>query len=141
MKKVLLVDDDAVILQIYRQKLQQVFLFETASDGLEAMKKMHSFKPDVVVLDIMMPKFNGLEVLNYIRSEPALKNLVVVVLSNMFIGSEQRQAATDKADLTLLKSTCSPGQLVEAINQILVATNADNPTPGSVGDTGGDTQL
>lgn len=90
MKKVLLVDDDAVILQIYRPKLEQFFLFDMAPDGLEALKKLHSFKPDVVVLDIMMPKFDGIEVLEYIRSNPALKNLRVVVLSNMFIGAEQR---------------------------------------------------
>lgn len=141
MKKVLFVDDDAVILQIYRPKLEQFFLFDMAPDGLEALKKLHSFKPDVVVLDIMMPKFDGIEVLEYIRSNPALKNLRVVVLSNMFIGAEQRQAAADKADLALLKSSCSPEQLVEAINQILAATNADNPTPGSADATGGDTQL
>jgi two-component system alkaline phosphatase synthesis response regulator PhoP len=138
MKKVLLVDDDPLILQIYRPKLQQVFLFDTATDGLEAMKKLQSFKPDVVVLDIMMPKFNGLEVLNYIRSDPALKNILVVILSNMFVGSDQRQVAAAKAELTFLKSSCSPGQLVEAINRILVAPSADNQAPGTADVTGGD---
>jgi CheY-like chemotaxis protein len=124
MQKILLVDDDAVILQVYRPKLQQSFLVETASDGLDAMKKLHSFKPDALVLDIMMPRFSGLEVLKFIRSNPVLKSLRVVVLSNMFFGAEQRQSAAGEADLAFQKSSCTPARLVEAIQQLLSDANA-----------------
>ena len=65
MSKLLLVDDDPVIAEIYRRKLaQQNFQVEVAPDGLAAMKVLPEFKPEIVVLDIMMPKFSGLEVLN-----------------------------------------------------------------------------
>ena len=134
MRKVLFIDDEALILEIYRPKLQQYgFQIQTATDGLEALKIMRNSKPDVVVLDIMMPKFSGIEVLKYIRADPALKDLRVVVLSNMFVGAEERQAATAGADKALLKSTCTPGTLVEAINEVLAAPRADGQAGGPPG--------
>ena len=69
MIKILLVDDDAVIVQIYRKKLLEYgYEVEVAEDGLAAIKALHDVKPNLVVLDIMMPKFNCLEVLEFIRS-------------------------------------------------------------------------
>jgi CheY-like chemotaxis protein len=141
MKKILFIDDEALILEIYRTKLQQYgFRVDTATDGLEALRMMRSSRPDVVVLDIMMPKFSGLEVLKYIRAEPALKDLRVVVLSNMFVGAEERQAATAGADKALLKSGCTPALLVEAINEVMAAPRADDRAPGPSGAPGGTAQ-
>ena len=138
MKKILFIDDEALILEIYSSKLQQYgFRVDTATDGLEALKMMRNSKPDVVVLDIMMPKFSGLEVLKYIRAEPALKDLRVVVLSNMFVGAEERQAATAGADKALLKSSCTPALLVEAINEVMAAPRPDGQAPGPAGAPGG----
>ncbi|MGC3957625.1 MAG: response regulator [Verrucomicrobiota bacterium] len=60
MKKILLVDDDALVLELYRKKLTQGgFDVHTALDGLEAIKLLGSFTPDFVVLDLMMPKLSG----------------------------------------------------------------------------------
>ena len=138
MKKILFIDDEALILEIYSSKLQQYgFRVDTATDGLEALKMMRNSKPDVVVLDIMMPKFSGLEVLKYIRAEPALKDLRVVVLSNMFVGAEERQADTAGADKALLKSSCTPALLVEAINEVMAAPRPDGQAPGPAGAPGG----
>jgi len=125
MKRILLVDDDPVILLVYREKLLDAgFHVDIAMDGLVAMKLLHSAPPDVVVLDMMMPQFNGLEVLKFIRSEPALKNLRVIILSSMFFGVEQRQAATGEADKALTKSDCTPALLIEAINEVLATSPA-----------------
>jgi len=124
MKTILLVEDDLVVLAAYQERLQHAgFHVETALDGLAAMKLLHSAKPDVVVLDMMIPKFSGLEVLKYIRSEAWLKDVGVIVLSNMLFGSEQREVAAFEADRTTTKSECTPVRLIAAISEVL-ATKA-----------------
>src|SRR6266446_2696104 len=120
MSKILLVDDDAVIVEIYRKKLaQEGFDVETAPDGLEAVKALHKAKPDLMVLDLMMPRFSGFEVLKYIRTQASLRDLRVVVLSNFYVGGEQHREVAAQANAALLKAQCRPATLVETINQVL----------------------
>jgi CheY-like chemotaxis protein len=120
MRKVLFVDDDQVVLGLYRKRLELAgFAVEVASDGLSAMKLANTFRPDVMVLDIMMPKFSGLDVLSYLRGQTAFKALPVIVLSNMFVGGEQRQAAAAGANKVLPKITCTASQLVASIYEVL----------------------
>ncbi|MGN6554323.1 MAG: response regulator transcription factor, partial [Verrucomicrobiota bacterium] len=70
MKKILLVEDDALIARIYRQKLTEAgFEVIVAPDGLEAMKQLPGLHADLVVLDILMPKLSGLDVLRFIRQD------------------------------------------------------------------------
>ncbi|MGH7969467.1 MAG: response regulator, partial [Limisphaerales bacterium] len=86
MKRVLLVDDDPLILKLFRDGLMRHdFQVETASDGLEAMKALRSTRPDIVVLDLMMPKLSGVDVLKFIRGQKDLAPLPVIVLSNSYV--------------------------------------------------------
>src|ERR1039458_6938315 len=78
-----------------------------------------AMKPDVVVLDLMMPKLNGVDVLKYIRSTPALKNTPVIILSNAHMTRLAQEAAAIGAERALLKSSCTPGQLIDVINDLL----------------------
>jgi len=122
MKRILLVDDDPVIRLTYRNKLADAgFEVDIAADGLIAMKLLHSAKPDLMVLDVMMPKFSGLEVLKYIQSQETLKDVRIIILSNMQFGGEQREAAAIEADKTLTKSDCTPSVLIAVINEVLTA--------------------
>jgi len=131
MKRILLVDDDPVIRLAYRNKLVGAgFQVDMAADGLNAMKLLHAATPDLLVLDVMMPKFSGLEVLKYIQSQAVLKAVRVIILSNMQFGSEQREAAATEADRILAKSDCTPAILLAAINDIL-ATPRNKPTAKS----------
>src|SRR5437762_3226968 len=99
MSKILLVDDDAVVVEVYRRRLSQNgFEVETAPDGIAAINLLRSSKPDLVLLDLMMPRFNGFEVLKYVRSQNELKDTRVVVLSNMYIGGVERHAAAAASD-------------------------------------------
>jgi len=137
-KKILLVDDDAFIVEAYSQKLRHAgFEVETAGDGLTAVKLLSNSKPQVVVLDLMLPQLSGFELLNHIRKRPELKDLRVIVLSNFYLGDSERQAAAAEADATLQKSKCTPTLLVETINQLLYGATAAQSRAGAVAITRG----
>src|SRR5438093_11646509 len=138
MSKVLVVDDDPVIVEVYRRKLlQEGFEVEIAKDGLEALNQLQgSAKPDLVLLDLMMPRFNGFEVLKFIRSQSGLKDTRVVVLSNFYFGATERQAAAADADASLLKSSSSPAVVMETVKQVLAGGGAGPAAPPSRPTTG-----
>jgi CheY-like chemotaxis protein len=125
MTTIFLVEDDSVVIQVYRAKfLREGFAVEVAENGLVAMKMLAAVKPDVVVLDLMMPKLNGVDVLKYIRSTPTLKEIPVIILSNAHMTKLAQEAAAIGAERALLKSSCTPRQLIEAINELLSGTAA-----------------
>jgi CheY-like chemotaxis protein len=122
MKTIFLVEDDPVVVKVYGAKFEREgFLVEVAEDGLVALKMLAAVKPDVVVLDLMMPKLNGVDVLKYIRATPALKAIPVIILTNarMTMTSLVQEAAVIGAERALLKSSCTPDQLIKVINDLL----------------------
>jgi CheY-like chemotaxis protein len=120
MKTIFFVEDDAVIMHVYGTKfLREGFLIEVAEDGLTAMKQLKTSKPDLIVLDLMMPKFSGVDVLKFIRAEPTLKSTPVIILSNAYMSDLAQEAAKLGAELALLKSSCTPAILVDAVKDLL----------------------
>ena len=131
MKTIFLVEDDPVVVKVYSAKfVREGFHVEVAEDGLVALKMLPTVKPDVVILDLMMPKLNGVDVLKYIRSEPGLKATPVIILSNAHMTSLAQEAAAIGAERALLKSSCTPGQLLVEINNLLSGT-AENSDPAT----------
>jgi CheY-like chemotaxis protein len=120
MKKILLVDDDALVLQVFRDGLlRQGFQVATAKNGLEAINMLEENKPDLIVLDLMMPKLTGADVVKFIRAQAHLADLPVIVLSNSYVDeltTAVRQAGVQEA---LVKSRCTPSTLVDIIQQTL----------------------
>ena len=84
-----------------------------------AVRMLAAMKPDVVVLDLMMPKLNGVDVLKYIRATPALKDTPVIILSNAHMTRLGQEAAAIGAEMALLKSSCTPSKLIDVINDLL----------------------
>ena len=81
--RVLFVEDDALVAQMYRLKLElDGYSVEVASDGVAALEKARSMQPDIVFLDIRLPKLDGLSVLEKLRADPETEHLPVVILSN-----------------------------------------------------------
>jgi CheY-like chemotaxis protein len=82
--KVLLVEDDKMIARTYIRKLAlEGFRIAAASNGEEGLAALEKDRPDIILLDIMMPKMNGIETLKRIKANPAYKDLPVVILTNL----------------------------------------------------------
>ncbi len=129
MRNILLVDDDPLVLQIYQDGLEQLGAHvTTAVDGIAATRALRALTPDVVVLDLMMPKFSGVDVLKFIRSEQTLKALPVVVLSNSYMNELATEAADLGVQKALLKVRCSPSVLLEAIADVMAGRVSSEDT-------------
>ena len=121
MKKILFVEDDAVITRVYGQKLSKAgFDVAVAEDGLAAIRKLPEFSPELVVLDLMMPKLSGVDVLKFMRQEARFRSVRVIVFSNaLHHNSFGEQAASFGIDRALVKASVSPKQLVEIVETVL----------------------
>jgi CheY-like chemotaxis protein len=120
MKKLLFVDDDPLVPKLYQQSLGRLgFDVQTAEDGLAAMRLLRASRPDVVVLDLLMPRFSGVDVLKFIRTDKDLKTLPVIVLSNAYMNDLGRDAASLGVQKAILKSRCTPSELKQAIDDVL----------------------
>jgi CheY-like chemotaxis protein len=133
MKRILFVEDDALVARIYTPKLTGAgFEVQTAEDGLLAVQRLREFKPDLVVLDLLMPKLGGLEVLKFIRNELALKETRVIVFSNSFLGELLEQVASIGVEEALVKASVTPRQLVDIINNVFARPSRSFLAPGTV---------
>ena len=82
LNKILIVDDEPFNLDLLEQELSDHdYVMERASDGVEALEKTQSFKPDVILLDYMMPRMNGLEVVRQLRKSQEHKGIPVILLT------------------------------------------------------------
>jgi len=120
MKNILYAEDNALVVQVYGNVLKREgFGVEVAEDGLVAMKKLAAGKYDLMLLDLLMPKINGTDVLKYIRSTPALKAMPVIILSDGSMADVAQDALAIGVEGALLKSTCNPKILVDTVRKIL----------------------
>ena len=86
MKKILIIEDEQIVANVYRNKLVvEGYLAEIALDGESGLKLMRTFQPDAIVLDLILPKMSGIEVINKIRGEPEFSKLPIIVLSNTYL--------------------------------------------------------
>lgn len=83
-KTVLLVDDDPLIQRMYQRKLtSDGYTVVTATNGEEALAQLLKLKPDIILLDVMMPKMNGVETLKAVKGQDATKAIPVIILTNL----------------------------------------------------------
>ena len=126
MKRILLVDDEPQLLQVYGEGLRlKGFEVETAEDGLAAAQALRKAKPDAIVLDLMMPKLTGVDVLKFIRGQASLADVPVVVLSNAYLTDLARQAEAAGVDKAFMKCNCTPATLAETLESLLHAPAAE----------------
>jgi two-component system, chemotaxis family, sensor histidine kinase and response regulator WspE len=120
MKRMLIIEDDQLVGSIYRHKFQsEGFEVQVAVDGEAGWNAVRTMRPDVVILDLMLPKLNGVEVLKRIRATAESRELPVIVLSNAYLSSLIQDAWRAGADNCLIKANCTPKQLLEVVQKTL----------------------
>lgn len=122
--KILLAEDDKFISRAYKDGLERAgFEIIIAFDGVEAIKKIREEKPDLILLDLIMPDKNGFEVLEEIKMDDALKNMRVIILSNLGQDSDiEKGKALGAADY-LIKSNLSMKEVIEKVKFYLAKTH------------------
>ena len=126
--KVLVVDDEIYIVHILDFSLgMEGYEVVTALDGEQALERIESDKPDMIVLDIMMPKLDGYEVCRTIKSNPATRHIPVILLSAKGRNVDQKMGFDVGADDYITKPF-SPRKLVERINQLLGQAVTEKPS-------------
>jgi len=120
MKKALIIEDDSFLQGLEAVKLKKEgYNIVTASTGEEAMKKIHEPGIDVILLDLILPDFDGFEILKKIKTIETLKNIPVIVFSNL---SEEKAIKKSKelgATDFMVKSNFTLDELIKRINEIL----------------------
>jgi CheY-like chemotaxis protein len=134
MTKVLIVEDDPLISRMY----QKIFTFEkfdveVAANGEEALGKVTDFNPTLILLDVMMPKMNGLQVLEKLKEFDITKHIPVVMLTNLAGQQDAETALAKGAVKYIIKSEYEPKQVVDMVKDVLkgyantTASNASAP--------------
>jgi CheY-like chemotaxis protein len=132
MKKIVVVDDQTVLTSIYRAKFSaEGFQVGIAADGEQALEVIKRTRPDLVMLDLMLPKMSGLDVLKHLRALPDFKTLPIVVFSNAAKPGTLEEAWAAGATLVLSKSNTSPTKVVEAV-QTLLANSTEVVQPANL---------
>lgn len=122
MPKIAIIEDDQAISQMYRFKFEaEGFEVQTAENGKLGLELIESLKPDIILLDLMMPEMNGDEMLTKLRATDWGKTVKVIVLTNM---GEQEIPATVRelgVDAVILKADMTPRQVADLVNKKLAA--------------------
>ncbi|EKD48355.1 MAG: phosphate regulon transcriptional regulatory protein PhoB [uncultured bacterium] len=119
-KKILVAEDDEFLIKAYKAKLEQEgFEILLATDGEEAVSLVNSENPSVILLDVMMPKISGFEVLETVRKNPATKDIPVIIMSNLGQESDVKKGLNLGAQDYLIKSNLDMDQIVTKIRKYI----------------------
>lgn len=119
-KKVLIAEDDVFISEMYSVKLAEAgFEVDVVENGEEALKKIEENGYGVILLDIVMPKVNGWEVLDKVKIHKKEKGYKIIMLTNLDDKSNIQQAMENGADDYLIKSLFTPEEVLQKINKNL----------------------
>ena len=117
--RILIVEDEEALAKVLVEKLKSnSFTCETASDGIKALESLKKFKPDVVLLDLMLPIKGGMEVLKEMKSDDETKNLPVIVLSNLDSDEDIKEALKLGADDYFVKNNHPINEVIEKVKSL-----------------------
>lgn len=129
MTKVLIIEDDPLMSRMY----QKIFTFQkydvtVAGDGEEGLAKVAESHPTIILLDVMMPKMNGLEVLEKLKSDPTTKTIPVIMLTNL-AGQQDAETALSKGAVKyIVKSEHEPREIADMVAEVIAGyTRNDVP--------------
>jgi len=125
MKKILIIEDDQIVASIYRNQLAvEGYQVEIALDGEVGFELVKSFRPDAIVLDLMLPKVTGVDLMKQIRAEPDFQKVPVIVFSNTYMTNLVQDAWNAGATKCLSKANCTPRQVLEVVRGTIGSNGA-----------------
>jgi CheY-like chemotaxis protein len=123
MAKIMLVEDDAILVEMYQAKFElEGHEIMVATNGEECLDLLNGYKPDLILLDILMPKLNGFHVLKEIKKRPGLRAIPVILLTNLGeaeVDMNQELAGALGVNDYLIKSHHTPDEVVEKVMRTL----------------------
>jgi len=119
-KKILLVEDDTALAAVYKSRLElEGFEIREVNNGEDALSAAIEFKPDLILLDAMMPKISGFDVLDILRNTPDTTNIRVIMLTALSQPKDKERAEALGVDDYLVKSQVVIGDVVERVKHHL----------------------
>ena len=132
MAKILLVEDDVNLREIYSARFAaESYQVITASDGEEALATAVRERPDLIVLDVMMPKISGFDVLDILRSTPETKETKVIMMTALSQDADRQRGEALGANKYLIKSQVTLEDVVNAVKEALGGGGASVPASNS----------
>ena len=127
-KKILLVEDDVALASVYRSRMElEGFEIREVHNGEDALSAAVEFKPDLVLLDAMMPKISGFDVLDILRNTPETTNIRVIMLTALSQPKDKERAESLGVDDQLVKSQVVIGDVVERVKHHLGLDQPQTP--------------
>lgn len=129
MAKLMLVEDDAILVEMYQAKFElEGHEIIVATNGEECLQLLNNYQPDLILLDILMPKLNGFHVLKEIKKQPDLRNIPVILLTNLGeaeVDMNQELASALGVSDYLIKSHHTPDEVVEKVMRTLASVRGN----------------
>lgn len=120
--KIAIIEDDMAISQMYRLKFEaEGYEVETAENGKVGLELAEAFKPDIILLDLMMPEMTGDEMLTELRKKPWGKTVTVIILTNLGEEEAPKTLRELKVHSFIVKAEMTPRQVAERVKQALNA--------------------
>jgi DNA-binding response OmpR family regulator len=120
---ILLVEDDTFLAGMYVTKLtMETYQAELATDGKLGLEKARKLKPNLILLDILLPKMNGFEVLHQLKDDPATRDIPVILLTNLGQKSDVLRGLDLGATDYLIKAHFMPSEVIDKIKHTLAAS-------------------
>lgn len=120
MSKILLIEDSEFMIRLYEKVFTlENFTVVVASNGMDGIKKAKEEKPDLILLDMMMPQMNGVTTLKYLKEAEETKNIPVVMLTNITGDQDAEKALEQGAVKYIVKSDYEPKDVVKMVREIL----------------------
>ncbi|KKW29584.1 MAG: hypothetical protein A3K06_01980 [Candidatus Doudnabacteria bacterium RIFCSPHIGHO2_01_52_17] len=118
--KVLVVEDEEILLTGLKEELESGgYTVQGASDGVEGLEKTKSFKPDLILLDLLMPKMDGMEMLQKLKADSSTRDVPVVILTNLSDYEKISEALSLGAMDYLVKANYKLEDLLEKVRTVL----------------------
>ena len=120
MQRILIIEDDKFLRELIAQKLvKEEYETIEAIDGEEGIKKVKKEKPDLILLDLILPGIDGFEVLSQMKKDPNLAKIPVIILSNLGQKEDIERGINLGADDYLIKAHFTPNEIIEKIKSTL----------------------